>query len=236
MPRSIILLSAGLDSVVAFKIAYDKCEEVLCISYDYGQRAKKRELEYASKICAKFHVKHFKIPLPWFKHFSGALTNKTAIPKLQEELLENFELITGTARAVWVPVRNLVFLAIAASFCENYNYDFIITGFNQEEGLTFPDNSVSFINLFNETLQYAALKKIEVKAPLLKLNKTEIARLGLEINAPVEWSWSCYTERKKPCGVCESCVRRRAAFNAIPARDPLFTRLNVTRGGKRFKT
>jgi 7-cyano-7-deazaguanine synthase len=236
MPRSIILLSAGLDSVVAFKMAYDKCDEVLCISYDYGQRAKARELEYASKICAKYHVKHVQIPLPWFKHFSGALTNKTAIPKLSEELLENFEITTGTAKAVWVPARNLVFLAIAASFCENYDYDFIITGFNREEGLTFPDNSISFINLFNDTLKYGALKKIEVKAPLIKLNKYEIAKLGLDINAPIEWSWSCYTAQKKPCGVCEACVRRRAAFNAIPARDPLFTRLDVISDEKRVIT
>lgn len=227
MQRSIILLSAGLDSVVAFKIAYDKCDEVLCISYDYGQRAKARELEYASKICAKYHVKHVKIPLPWFKHFSGALTNKTTIPTLSEELLENFEITNETAKEVWVPARNLVFLAIAASFCENYDFNFIITGFNREEGLTFPDNSVNFINLFNDTLKYGALKKIEVKAPLQELNKNEIARLGLEINAPIEWSWSCYTARKKPCGACESCIRRRAAFNAIQARDPLFTRLNM---------
>jgi 7-cyano-7-deazaguanine synthase len=236
MPRSVILLSAGLDSVVAFKMAYDKCDEVQCISYDYGQRAKARELEYASKICAKYQVQHVQIPLPWFERFSGALTNKTAIPKLSEELLENFEITTETAKAVWVPARNLVFLAIAAAFCENYDYDFIITGFNKEEGLTFPDNSVSFVNLFNDTLKYGVSKKIEVKAPLIKLNKNEIAKLGLEINAPIEWSWSCYTAREKPCGVCESCVRRRAAFNAIPARDPLFTRLNVMSDEKRFIT
>jgi len=227
MPRSIVLLSAGLDSVVAFKIAYDKCDEILCISYNYGQRAGTRELEYASKICAKYHVKHVQITLPWFENFSGALTNKTAIPELNEELLENFEITTGTAKAVWVPARNLVFLAIAASFCENYDYDFIITGFNKEEAVTFPDNSYNFINLFNDTLKYGVSNKVEVRAPLIKLNKNEIVKLGLEINAPIEWSWSCYTAQEKPCGVCESCVRRRAAFNSIQACDPLFTRLNV---------
>ena len=226
MPRSIVLLSAGLDSVVAFKIAYDKCDETLCISYDYGQQARTKELEYASKICAKYHVKHIKIALPWFENFSGALTNKTAIPELSEELLENFEITTETAKAVWVPARNLVFLAIAASFCENYDYDFIITGFNKEEAVTFPDNSYNFINLFNDTLKYGVLNKVEVRAPLIELNKIEIVKLGLEINAPIEWSWSCYTAQEKPCGVCESCVRRRAAFKSIQAHDPLFMRLN----------
>ena len=227
MPRSIVLLSAGLDSVVAFKIAYDKCDETSCISYNYGQRARTRELEYASKICAKYHVKHIQIALPWFENFSGALTNKTAIPELNKELLENFEITTETAKAVWVPARNLVFLAIAASFCENYDYDFIITGFNKEEAVTFPDNSYNFINLFNDTLKYGVANKVEVRAPLIALNKNEIVKLGLEINAPIEWSWSCYTAEEKPCGVCESCVRRRAAFNSIQARDPLFTRLDV---------
>ena len=128
---------------------------------------------------------------------------------------------------MWVPARNLVFLAIAASFCENYDYDFIITGFNKEEAVTFPDNSYNFINLFNDTLKYGVSNKVEVRAPLIELNKNEIVKLGLEINAPIEWSWSCYTAQEKPCGVCESLRRRRAAFNSIQARDPLFTRLNV---------
>ena len=225
MSRSVVLLSAGLDSVVAFKIAHDRCDKTLCITYDYGQRAKTRELEYASKICAKYHVKHIQIALPWFENFSGALTNKTAIPELREELLENFEITIETAKAVWVPARNLVFLAIAASFCENYGYDYIITGFNKEEAVTFPDNSYNFITLFNNTLKYGASKKVEVRAPLIELNKDEIVKLGLEIDAPIEWSWSCYTALEKPCGVCESCVRRRAAFKSIQQDDPLFTRL-----------
>ena len=226
MPRSIVLLSAGLDSVVAFKIAYDKCDETLCISYNYGQRARTKELEYASKICARYHVKHLHIALPWFENFSGALTSKTAIPELSEDLLENLEITTETAKAVWVPARNMVFLAIAASFCDNYDYDFIVTGFNKEEAVTFPDNSYNFIKLFNETLRYGASNKVEVRAPLIGLNKNEIVRLGLEINAPIEWSWSCYTAREKPCGECESCVRRRAAFNSVQVRDPLLARLN----------
>jgi len=226
MPRSIVLLSAGLDSVVAFKIAYDKCDETLCISYNYGQRARTKELEYASKICARYHVKHLHIALPWFENFSGALTSKTAIPELSEDLLENLEITTETAKAVWVPARNMVFLAIAASFCDNYDYDFIVTGFNKEEAVTFPDNSYNFIKLFNETLRYGASNKVEVRAPLIGLNKNEIVRLGLEINAPIEWSWSCYTAQEKPCGECESCVRRRAAFNSVQVRDPLLTRLN----------
>lgn len=233
MLHSVVLLSAGLDSVVAFKIAHDKCDEILCITYDYGQKARTRELEYASKICAKYHVNHVQIALPWFENFSGALTSKKAIPELREELLENFEITTETAKAVWVPARNLVFLAIAASFCENYGYDYIVTGFNKEEAVTFPDNSYNFINLFNDTLKYGVSHKVQVRAPLIELNKNEIVKLGLKIGAPIEWSWSCYIAQETPCGVCESCVRRRAAFKSIQAHDPLFKRLNTTSTNKR---
>ncbi len=227
MSRAVVLLSAGLDSVVSFKIAFNTFDEIRCLTFDYTQKANHKEIECAAKICALYGVDHQIIKLPWYASFPGALTSQTIPPRVSDVALNDLAVTRETARAVWVPARNAVFLSIAAAFCENFAFNAIVVGFNKEEAMTFPDNSTDFVTSFNEALQYATLNKVEVLAPLIDYNKTEIAALGLRIGAPLEWSWSCYTSESKPCCVCESCLRRRRAFQAIYEEDPLLKRLRT---------
>ena len=227
MSRAIVLLSAGLDSVVSFKLACDSYDSIKCLTFDYGQKARSKEIEFASKICATYRVSHHVIELPWYESFEGALTDNNKLPQLTKETLEDYSAVCETAKAVWVPARNAVFLSIATAFCENYHYDAVVVGFNREEAETFSDNSADFVTSFNRVLQYAALNQVEVVAPLIEYNKTEIAALGLRIGAPLEWSWSCYAAEDVPCRVCESCLRRRRAFQDLKKEDPLLTRLGA---------
>ncbi len=225
MSRAIVLLSAGMDSVVSFKLAYEKYEAIRCITFAYGQRAQSVEVEYASKICAMYDIELDIVDLPWYAGFRGALTGNDELPRLDNATLEQFETVKETAKAVWVPARNAVFLSIAAAFCDEFNFDSIVVGFNREEAATFPDNSPEFVSRFNDALEYTVLGNIKVHGPLIQLDKSEIASLGLRIQAPLEWSWSCYRAESSPCSVCESCVRRSRAFEAIKKQDPLFERL-----------
>jgi 7-cyano-7-deazaguanine synthase len=222
---AVVLLSAGLDSVVAFKLAVDTYDEIACLTFDYGQKAHSVEIEYAAKICSMYHVAHQVIKLPWYTGFVGALTTDTQLPQLKGKLMEDIALTRETASLVWVPARNAVFLSVAAAFCENYGYEAVVVGFNKEEAETFPDNSANFVASFNQALEYGTLNKVEVRAPLIEYEKTEIAALGLNIGAPLEWSWSCYGAQDTPCHVCESCVRRSRAFERIRKKDPLLIRL-----------
>ncbi len=225
MSRAIILLSAGMDSVVSFKLAYSDYDEIRCVTFAYGQRAQSRELAYESKICAMYRVPHDVVDLPWYAGFKGALTGSGELPELDNTVLEHFETAKEAAKVVWVPARNTVFLSIAAAFCDHFNFDSIVVGFNKEEAATFPDNSPHFIARFNDALKYAVLGNVRVHAPLIQFDKSEIALLGLQIHAPLEWSWSCYAAESTPCSVCESCVRRSRAFDTIKKQDPLFDRL-----------
>ncbi len=223
--KSVVLLSSGLDSTVAIKEAYDRSDEVLCLTFNYGQRAREKEIEFTKVICELFNVKHVIIDLPWYGTFRGALTGKEDLPRISGSDLDNVEITQKTAEQVWVPARNVVFLAIAAAFAENYGYDLIVTGFDAEEAATFPDNTPEFVESFNNMLKYGTLAHIEVYVPLISLDKAGIVKRGLEIDAPLEWSWSCYEGRERPCGVCESCLRRERAFDAAGAMDPLLERL-----------
>lgn len=223
--KSIILLSSGLDSTVAFKEAYDRCDEVLCVTFDYGQRAREKEISFAKTICKQFNVGHLVIPLPWYGTFRGALTGGGTMPKISGHELDDKKITKKTAEEVWVPARNVVFLSIGAALAENYKFDLIVTGFDAEEAATFPDNTPEFVERFNEMLKFGTLTHPSVYTPLISMDKTGIVKRGLEIDAPLEWSWSCYEGRERPCGACESCLRRKRAFNIAGAKDPLLGRL-----------
>lgn len=224
--RSIVLLSSGLDSTVAFKEAFDKCDEVLCVTFDYGQRARNKEIGFAKTICNQFKVGHIIIELPWYGYFRGALTGGGEMPKIKSSDLDNLEVTEKTAQQVWVPARNVVFLSIGAAFAENYRFDTIVTGFDAEEAATFPDNTPEFVENFNRMLNTGTLTHPKLYTPLISMSKTEIVRRGLEIRAPIEWSWSCYEGGERPCGICESCMRRARAFNVAGVNDPLLERLD----------
>jgi len=218
--NSVILLSAGLDSAVAFKHAYDRCSEILALTFDYGQRAAVNEIEHAIQICRKFDVPHEVIELPWIRNFGGALTDASALPELAEHELDDGGAAADSARRVWVPARNLLFLSIAAGYAEDRGYELITVGFDAEEAATFPDNSSEFVERFNQVLEYGTLKPPAIDAPLLNLDKAGIVRLGVAIDAPLALSWSCYESGDLPCGVCESCLRRARAFAEVGVEDP----------------
>jgi 7-cyano-7-deazaguanine synthase len=225
MTGAIALLSSGLDSTVAFKKAFDTFDQMICITFDYGQRAAPREIENAASICKKYKCDHQVIQLPWYRTFSGSLTGTEDLPEPSMSDLDDLEKCLDTAHSVWVPARNMVFLSIASSFAEAHNYGHIVVGFDAEEGLTFPDNTPEFIHLFDKALEYGTLNHPTIFAPLADLDKEAIVRLGLKIQAPMEYSWSCYTSDPVPCGVCESCMRRKRAFSRAGTSDPLLARL-----------
>ncbi len=225
--KSVVLLSSGLDSTVAFKDAYDKSDEILCVTFNYGQRAKEKEISFAKKICELYKTSHIIIDLPWYSTFRGALTEGSVMPVISGNELDNIEITQRSAQKVWVPARNVVFLSIGAALAENYEYDTIVTGFDAEEAATFPDNTIEFVERFNEMLKFGTLTKTAVHVPLISMDKSEIVKRGLAIYAPFEWSWSCYEGKEKPCGICESCLRRNRAFEIAGMKDPLLTRLEA---------
>ncbi len=225
--KPIVLLSSGLDSTVAFKEAYDISDEILCVTFDYGQKAREKEISFAKTICERYKSGHVVIELPWYRTFRGALTGGSALPEISEHELDDKEITKKSAEIVWVPARNVVFLSIGAALAENYKYDTIVTGFDAEEAATFPDNTIEFVKRFNKMLELGTLTKTSVYAPLISMNKSDIVTRGLEIGAPLEWSWSCYNGSEKPCGTCESCLRRKRAFEISGTKDPLLERLET---------
>jgi len=217
MTDAVVLLSGGLDSLVCMAVAAQH-HEVLAITFDYGQRAAVRETAAAEAIARHYGASHRVVELGFLE--GGALTESGALPEPTPDELSG-DAARRSARAVWVPARNLVFCSIAASVAESLGAHTIFIGANAEEGETFPDSTPGFVESFNKTLQHATLDRMELVAPLIELEKPDIVQLGAELGAPFELSWSCYRSLEKPCGKCESCVRRGRAFAQAGVRDPL---------------
>ena len=213
--KSVVLLSGGLDSTVAFKRAIDMGDVLLALTFDYGQRAATQEAKAAAEMSARYNVEHRLIELPWLKGITktALVCTDENMPELSADELDGAGgKTTESAKSVWVPNRNGVFINIAASFCEALGAELIITGFNMEEAATFPDNSPEFIEAINSSLGYSTLSKVKLLSPTSSLNKEEIVRLAMEINAPLELLWSCYEGGDKMCGSCESCMRLKRAL------------------------
>jgi 7-cyano-7-deazaguanine synthase len=215
MKKAISVFSGGLDCTVATCV-YDKDYEIHAITFNYGQKAFEQELKASRNICEKMGWTHEVIDLDWLSKISNSsLNTDDDIPEVSETDLDNFDKSSETASSVWVPARNTVFTSIALSYAESIGAEIIIVGWNGEEGETFPDNSREYLNEFNELINVGSPDKIKIEAPAINLNKEEIVELGVEVGAPMDLSYSCYKGGDEPCGVCESCMRRKRAFKKV---------------------
>ena len=122
----------------------------------------------------------------------------------------------------YVPFRNAHFLAVAVSWAEVLGAEKVYIGAVEQDSSGYPDCRPAYYEAFNRVIK-AGTKAgiIEIVTPLIHLRKAEIVRLGLELGAPFDLTWSCYSRQDQACGVCDSCVLRLRAFAAVGATDPI---------------
>jgi 7-cyano-7-deazaguanine synthase len=232
----IALLSGGLDSTVALALALEtgtRGADALALTFRYGQRSERSEVRAAEHIARKLGVEHRSLDLPFLRELAvGPLVGKGGdLPRPDEVDLEPG---AGKARegaaAVWIPHRNGLFVAIAATLADARGGGKIVVGFNREEGETFPDNSLPYLEAVNHALRFATREDVEVVSPTANLDKTDILREGFRTSAPLDRIHSCYEDRDPFCGTCESCARlRRGLERSGHLRDFL-----AMRGWERF--
>ena len=202
--KSIILLSGGLDSLVSCGLKHKSI--ALALTFDYGQKSVKKEIETAKKICNFYSIESKVIKLDLLKEITKtALVGDTKVPDFNGD-------DENVSNAVWVPNRNGLFLNIAASYCDSFGFNEIIIGANREEAQTFPDNTAEFIDRCNKVFEYSTKVHPIVSAPLINLDKNGIVKLALENDIPLSLVYSCYNLSVRHCGKCESCQRLKRAL------------------------
>jgi 7-cyano-7-deazaguanine synthase len=213
--KFVVLLSAGLDSTVNFYAAKNEGDVAMALTFDYGQRAAKKEIEHAAEISRRGGVPHRVLALPWFRDFTktSLVDTSMAIPtgKAKSVSIDDMNVSAESAKAVWVPNRNGIFLNIAAAFAEGLGADAVVPGFNLEEAATFPDNSEDYLLAASESFRFSTSNQVKVHCFTSHMMKSEIVALGRRLGVPFDLIWTCYFGGDAPCGECESCLRFKRA-------------------------
>ena len=222
--KAIVLVSGGLDSLVAAALAKRDNEEVYFLHLNYGQRTENRELLAYEQICDHFSPDDTKIiRIDFIKEFGGnALTDFDMDIDLN---LNDYDQQSAEFKVpnTYVPFRNGIFLSIATCWAEVKQATRIYIGTSEIDGSGYPDCKATFFQAIQTAIMLGVRGEtnIQICAPLMKKSKSEIVKLGIELKVPFEFSWSCYKENFDPCGVCDSCYHRRKAFEEAGIEDPL---------------
>lgn len=215
---AIILVSGGMDSCVTAAIARKENGEIAFLHISYGQRTEKRERKAFNDIADFYNVeKRLDVSIEYLAKIGGSsLTDKTM--EVSEADLESKEIPTS-----YVPFRNANMLSIATSWAEVLGANAIYIGAVAEDSSGYPDCRPEFYAAFEKTIETGTKPEtnIKIKTPIIELSKSEIVCKGIELNAPLHLSWSCYRSEDLACGTCDSCALRLRGFENADVKDPI---------------
>jgi 7-cyano-7-deazaguanine synthase len=205
-----------MDSAVCAALAV-RDHDAAAVHVSYGQRTQERERQSFLAICQRLKI-HDRLMVrnEAFRAIGGsALTDESiAVPDAED--------IGRDIPVTYVPFRNAHFLAVAVSWAEVLGAEKVYIGAVEPDSSGYPDCRPAYYKAFNEVVKTGTRDgRIEIRTPLIAMRKAEIVRLGLELGAPFDLTWSCYSREDEACGVCDSCVLRLRAFEAAGVRDPI---------------
>jgi 7-cyano-7-deazaguanine synthase len=192
-------------------------DALVALTFDYGQRHR-IEIERARSVADRYGAEWLCVELDASRWGGSALTDTSvAVPVdgVEEDAIP----------VTYVPARNLIFLAVAMGVAEARDADAVYLGVNALDYSGYPDCRPEFIDSFRQTAALALKRGVEgrpvdIRTPLIDLSKADIVRLGVEVGAPLELTWSCYLGGDRPCGECDACRLRAKGFAEAGVDDP----------------
>ena len=214
--RAVVLLSGGMDSCVCAALAA-RDHNAAALHISYGQRTEERERQSFHAICDRLKVRdRLMVRNEALRLIGGSALTDDSIGVPEATMVGHDIPMT------YVPFRNAHFLAVAVSWAEVLGAHKIYIGAVEPDSSGYPDCRPAYYKAFNEVIK-AGTKEgdIEIVTPLIAMRKAEIVRLGLELGAPFDLTWSCYSRADQACGVCDSCALRLRAFQVAGVQDPI---------------
>ena len=215
---AIVLVSGGMDSCVTAAVAARGDREPAFLHISYGQRTENRERKAFNDIADHYRVKaRLDVSIEYLAKIGGSsLTDRSM--EVTEADLGSKEVPTS-----YVPFRNANMLAIATSWAEVIGADRIYIGAVAEDSSGYPDCRPEFYEAFQNTIDAGTkpTTKIQIRTPIIAMNKAEIVRKGIELDAPLHLTWSCYRSEDLACGTCDSCALRLRGFERAGIKDPI---------------
>lgn len=207
-----------MDSCVTAAMARGENDEIGFLHVSYGQRTQRRERQAFNDIADFYGVEQrLDVSIEYLAKIGGSsLTDKNI--EVTDADLESKEIPTS-----YVPFRNANMLSIATSWAEVLGAGSIYIGAVAEDSSGYPDCRPEFYEAFERVIDAGTkpTTKISIKTPIIHLSKAEIVKKGLELDAPLHLSWSCYRSEDAACGTCDSCALRLRGFAQAGAEDPI---------------
>jgi 7-cyano-7-deazaguanine synthase len=212
--KVVVLLSGGMDSVVALHHAATQNEVVGALSFDYGSKHNHREIPFAAYHAEKLGVPHRVIELGFVNELfaSDLLKSGGEIPEGHYEE-ENM-------KATVVPFRNGILLSIAAGYAENCEAEALVIAAHSGDHAVYPDCRQQFMQAMGEAIRLGTYAEVALLRPFIDLRKEDIAARGAELEVDFSQTWSCYKGLDLHCGKCGTCVERKEAFQLAKLKDP----------------
>jgi 7-cyano-7-deazaguanine synthase len=214
----LVVLSGGLDSTVCMALADRESDSPpLALTFDYGQRHR-NELDHAAGVAGYYRAEHLVVEIDTSSWGGSALTDPSiAVPTGGDG--------DDGIPVTYVPARNSIFLAVALGVAEARELDAVWIGVNAIDYSGYPDCRPEFIEAFRGVAATGQRRGVEgdpiaIRTPLIDSSKAEIVALGVDLDAPLALTWSCYQGGDRPCGVCDACVLRAQGFAAAGVADP----------------
>ena len=232
------LLSGGLDSTTVTALAKSKTDHLTALTFHYGQSHSK-EVDCAAEVARSLGVTQELLDISFLGKVAwySALTNPEQFP-----MPENREAprMGNSIPITYVPLRNTIFVALAAASLESqvlYAIEiehvlpediqaYIYMAPNAIDYSGYPDCRPEFFQKMGESLGYGSKLwteyhvPLQIEIPIIEMSKTDIVRLAMVLEAPLELTWSCYQGGEIPCGRCDSCILRASGFRAAGYPDP----------------
>ena len=220
MDKAIVLASGGLDSCVSIACALPDGYEVCLLHINYGQRTQSREDRAFSDIADFYGItQKLIVDISYLRQIGGSSLVDSSMP-IEEDTIPSAK---GAIPSTYVPFRNANMISIAVSWAEVIGAKKIYIGAVDEDSSGYPDCREIFYQKFNDLLKVGLSPKneVEILTPLIHLSKKEIVQKGIELEAPLHLTWSCYQNENKACGVSESCKLRLRGFELAGVKDPI---------------
>jgi 7-cyano-7-deazaguanine synthase len=215
--KAVCILSGGMDSTLSSYIAKQQGYELITLHFNYGQRTEHKELECFRNISIELDVKQkYEINIPFFTQIGASALTDTSIDVP----------IDGVKPGVpitYVPFRNGIFLSIATAIAEKHEAEALFIGVVEEDSSGYPDCTDTFISKMESAMNQGTKEetKLKIITPLVHMSKCEIVQEALKLNVPLQYTWSCYKNENKACGVCDSCRLRLKGFEEANTIDPI---------------
>jgi len=215
--KAVCVMSGGMDSTLSAYIMKQANYEIVAVHFNYNQRTQTKELECFYDICKELNVSQkYVLDLDFFKQLGASALTDT-----------NIEVpITGLEEGVpvtYVPFRNGIFLSMSAAIAEKEGAEVISIGVVEEDSSGYPDCRENYIQSMQNSINLGTKDEtqIEIKMPLVHLQKSQIVKEALKLQVPLELTWSCYKNEDEACGVCDSCRLRLNGFKIAGVKDPI---------------